>query len=44
MYSLVCELAATGAPIRVAVAVAVTCRVLGLARQPYYPLARAAGH
>ncbi|MGL5824683.1 MAG: hypothetical protein ACRCYU_07595 [Nocardioides sp.] len=34
MYPLVRELAAAGAPIRVPVAV--TCRVLGLARQPYY--------
>jgi putative transposase len=34
MYPLVRELAADGAPIRVPVAV--TCRVLGLARQPYY--------
>ena len=34
MYPLVRELAATGAPVRVPVAV--TCRVLGLARQPYY--------
>ena len=34
MYPLVRELAATGA--RVRVLVAVTCRVLGLARQPYY--------
>jgi transposase InsO family protein len=34
MYPLVCELAATDAPVRVAVAV--TCRVLGLARQPFY--------
>ena len=32
MYPLVRELAASGAP----VPVAVTCRVLGLARQPYY--------
>jgi transposase InsO family protein len=34
MYPLVRELAAKDAPIRVPVAV--TCRVLGLARQPYY--------
>ena len=34
MYPLVRELAAAGAPIRVPVAV--TCRVLKLARQPYY--------
>ncbi|MEI4274248.1 IS3 family transposase, partial [Klenkia sp. LSe6-5] len=34
MYPLVRELAASGAPVRVPVAV--TCRVLGLARQPYY--------
>ena len=34
MYPLVRELAAADAPIRVPVAV--TCRVLGLARQPYY--------
>ena len=34
MYPLVRELAATGAPIRVPVTV--TCRVLNLARQPYY--------
>ncbi len=34
MYPLVRELAAPGAPYRVPVAV--TCRVLGLARQPYY--------
>jgi putative transposase len=34
MYPLVRELSAEGAPIRVPVAV--TCRVLGLARQPYY--------
>ena len=34
MYPLVRELAAPGAPIRVPVAV--TCRVLQLARQPYY--------
>ncbi len=34
MYPLVRELATTGAPLRVPVAV--TCRVLGLARQPYY--------
>ena len=34
MYPLVRELAATGAP--VGVPVSVTCRVLGLARQPYY--------
>jgi transposase InsO family protein len=34
MYPLVCELAATGT--RIGVPVAVTCRVLGLARQPYY--------
>ncbi|MFI8537595.1 IS3 family transposase [Streptomyces aquilus] len=34
MYPLVRELAAAGAPYRVPVAV--TCRVLGLARQPYY--------
>lgn len=34
MYPLVRELAATDAPLRVPVAV--TCRVLGLARQPYY--------
>ena len=34
MYPLVRELAATGAPVWVPVAV--TCRVLGLARQPYY--------
>ena len=34
MYPLVRELAATGAPVRVPVAV--TCRVLKLARQPYY--------
>jgi len=34
MFPLVRELAATVAPIRVRVAV--TCRVLGLARQPYY--------
>ena len=34
MYPLVRELAAAGAPIRVPVAV--TCRVLELARQPYY--------
>lgn len=34
MYPLVRELAADGAPIRVPVAV--TCRVLRLARQPYY--------
>src|SRR6478609_6717872 len=34
MYPLVRELAAVGAPVRVPVAV--SCRVLGLARQPYY--------
>jgi transposase InsO family protein len=34
MYPLVRELAAKGAPVRVPVTV--TCRVLGLARQPYY--------
>ncbi|MGY5884778.1 hypothetical protein [Modestobacter lacusdianchii] len=34
IYPLVRELAASGAPVRVPVAV--TCRVLGLARQPYY--------
>ncbi|WP_395100494.1 hypothetical protein [Streptomyces noursei] len=34
MYPLVRELAAADAPYRVPVAV--TCRVLGLARQPYY--------
>jgi transposase InsO family protein len=34
MYPLVRELAAPGAPVRVPGAV--TCRVLGLARQPYY--------
>jgi transposase InsO family protein len=34
MYPLVCELAATGT--RIGVPVAVTCRVLGLARQPFY--------
>ncbi len=34
MYPLVRELAAADAPVRVPVAV--TCRVLGLARQPYY--------
>lgn len=34
MYPLVRELAAADAPCRVPVAV--TCRVLGLARQPYY--------
>ncbi|MFE9025111.1 hypothetical protein ACFYOA_02405 [Streptomyces iakyrus] len=34
MYPLVRELAAADAPHRVPVAV--TCRVLGLARQPYY--------
>ncbi|MET8730760.1 hypothetical protein ABZV81_26790 [Streptomyces parvus] len=34
MYPLVRELAAAAAPGRVPVAV--TCRVLGLARQPYY--------
>ncbi|MFG2630762.1 hypothetical protein [Streptomyces sp. NPDC048473] len=34
MYPLVRELAAAAAPFRVPVAV--TCRVLGLARQPYY--------
>lgn len=34
MYPLVRELAATDAPIRVPVAV--TCRVLNIARQPYY--------
>ena len=34
MYPLVRELAASDAPLRVPVAV--TCRVLGLARQPYY--------
>ena len=34
MYPLVRELAAAGAPVRVPVAV--TCRVLKLARQPYY--------
>jgi hypothetical protein len=34
MYPLVREPAATAAPVRVSVAV--TCRVLGLARQPYY--------
>ncbi len=34
MYPLVRELAATDAPLRVPVAV--TCRVLGLARQPFY--------
>ena len=34
MYPLVRELAATGAPVRVPVAV--TCRVLNLARAPYY--------
>lgn len=34
MYPLVRELAASVAPVRVPVAV--TCRVLGLARQPYY--------
>lgn len=34
MYPLVRELAAVPAPRRVPVAV--TCRVLGLARQPYY--------
>lgn len=34
MYPLVRELAAQDAPIRVAVAV--TCRVLKIARQPYY--------
>ncbi len=34
MYPLVRELAASDAPVRVPVAV--TCRVLGLARQPYY--------
>ena len=34
MYPLVCELAATDA--RIGVSVAVTCRVLGLARQPFY--------
>jgi putative transposase len=36
MDPLVRELAAADAPVRVPVAVAVTCRVLGLARQPYY--------
>ena len=35
MYPLVRELAAADAPFRVPVAV--TCRVLKLARQPYYP-------
>lgn len=34
IYPLVRELAAAGAPVRVPVAV--TCRVLNLARQPYY--------
>ncbi len=34
MYPLVRDLAAAGAPVRVPVAV--TCRVLNLARQPYY--------
>lgn len=34
MYPLVRELAATDAPLQVPVAA--TCRVLGLARQPYY--------
>ena len=34
IYPLVRDLAASGAPIRVPVAV--TCRVLGIARQPYY--------
>ncbi|MBL3802984.1 hypothetical protein [Streptomyces sp. BRB081] len=36
MYPLVRELAASDDPRRVPVPVAVTCRVLGLARQPYY--------
>lgn len=34
IYPLVRELAATGAPIRVPVTV--TCRVLKIAKQPYY--------
>lgn len=34
MFPLVRDLAATGAPVRVPVAV--TCRVLGIARQPFY--------
>ena len=38
MYPLVRELAGDGIP------VTVTCRVLKIARQPYYPLARITGH
>lgn len=34
IYPLVRELAATGAPVRVPVAV--TCRVLTIAKQPFY--------